>query len=494
MHYFITSRQDYQTSAIELAQNKRAQLFDALNQPNKVIELEYNYFHESAHRKLGNTEKIINLYQFFQNLTYKTADEDQRISEKILDQNEYRIDNNLAYKNNKKVASVVYAGQRIYYVDYYDHYGFTIKRNFYDCGNLSHTEYFDDSAQIVLRQYYDANGQDIINEYYRKAGNQKIIAAIELKYHKHTYRFNDFGEFRGFFLDEIAKRDSQAVFYCDRTTQVIPAFKNMSLSVPRYVIFHSALTPTGDPNDQLYDVYKPIKELIADGTVNGLISSTRAEARDAGYVYKTNHSYAIPVTYIPEIMPVTFASRKLGNIIAVARLAPIKQLDHLINVIIKLHQKYDWIKLSIYGNTTDAPTEQKLRQIVAKYQAANFIHFMGYAQDLDAVYNDAQVEVLTSSSEGFAMAILEAQAHGVPVVSYDINYGPCEIIEDNQSGKLIQPNNTEQLYQFLDQLLANPEQLKTYSTNAYQAAQKYSFDSVKEIWRNFLEKERVFLH
>lgn len=40
MHYFISTQEDYNTSAIELAQVKRIQIFDALDVPCKIVELQ----------------------------------------------------------------------------------------------------------------------------------------------------------------------------------------------------------------------------------------------------------------------------------------------------------------------------------------------------------------------------------------------------------------------------------------------------------------------
>ena len=79
----------------------------------------------------------------------------------------------------------------------------------------------------------------------------------------------------------------------------------------------------------------------------------------------------------------------------------------------------------------------------------------------------------------------------MPVVSYDINYGPCEIIDDGKSGQLIEPNNVKQLEYVLDQLLSKPEKLAVLSEGAYQAAQKYSFENVTEKWRDFLTQEKI---
>ena len=47
------------------------------------------------------------------------------------------------------------------------------------------------------------------------------------------------------------------------------------------------------------------------------------------------------------------------------------------------------------------------------------------------------------------MALLEAQGHGCPAISYDINYGPAEIIDNNISGELIPANDCDALYQSL---------------------------------------------
>ena len=71
------------------------------------------------------------------------------------------------------------------------------------------------------------------------------------------------------------------------------------------------------------------------------------------------------------------------------------------------------------------------------------------------------------------MALLEAQGHGCPAISYDINYGPAEIIDNNISGELIPANDCDALYQSLRQLLVDPE---------------LSLNEVAKKWQDFLKK------
>ena len=57
--------------------------------------------------------------------------------------------------------------------------------------------------------------------------------------------------------------------------------------------------------------------------------------------------------------------------------------------------------------------------------------------NLDQEYSDAYLSLITSNMEGFSLALLESLAHGVPVISYDIKYGPNELITPDFNGYLI---------------------------------------------------------
>ena len=231
--------------------------------------------------------------------------------------------------------------------------------------------------------------------------------------------------------------------------------------------------------------------MLKKGYLTGVISSTNKEADHAANLFDTDHSYAIPVTFVKkDITPVAFASRKPYSLIAVARLDAVKRLDHVIRAAAKLHEKHPELSLTFYGYG-DAETEPKLKDLVKKLQAENYILFGDFKQDLTDVYNNAWLEALTSQYEGFAMALLEAQEHGCPAVSYDINYGPNEIITNNYNGRLIQAGDETALFDTLDLLLSHPSMIEEYSKNAYQSRQKYSFNNVANAWHNFLQLEKI---
>lgn len=496
-HYFITSEEDPNASAIEIAQAQRIKLFNNFGQEAKIVEVQYNHWHDYAQRILHTEGKVINLYQYFQKLHYQSDSSiDRVLINQIMQNSGYEIKNSVAYRDNKVRIRVTLRNNRLATVNFYDQYEFLDKVDYYDNGVLSYSEFFEDKGRLVLRQYYNDKGKPVIISHFRGGeSNVPILTLIQLYYRDVWHSFDSINAFRAYFFDELCRNDFHSVLYADRSDYTLEAFKQMQETVPRYMIFHSAITINGQRNSKVFPVYEVINEMLKNGTLSGLISSTNAEADDVANVFDTDHSYAIPVTYAKnDIKKVPFATRTPYNLVAVARLDEVKRLDHIIRAVVKLHNKYPQLKLTFYGllrSSADSTTEPTLRKMVQKFNAQNYIFFAGFLHDLTTVYNSAWIEILTSKYEGFAMALLEAQEHGCPAVSYNINYGPNEIITDNYSGKLVPAGNEMELVNTLDMLLSNPSMLEAYSQNAYNIVKRYSFNNVSAAWQNFLSREGI---
>ncbi len=494
MNYFITSRQDLQTSAIELAQVKRLRIFDHLRAPATILTMLYNFDHQAVEEKLNVTGRVVNLFQHYQQLPYHSDPAiDQQIIHRELNVLGWQIKDNCAIHNNKIRVRINMRNNRLYYIDYLDQYGFTDRRDFYDQGCRTYTEYFEDIGRLVVRQYYDSQGQIKLSYHYRGGdGNVPILTLIQLADQGKEWQFDNEAELRAHFLDSLVTDNPQAILISDRSNIALKAFALMTRPARRYQVFHSAFTDDGQSNGPISAIYQPITTMLATGQLTGLISATQREADDASRRFHTSHSYGIPVTYLSAgelSMKVPFNKRKAGKFIAVARLSKIKQLDHIINTVTRLHQFFPQVTLDIYGyedSWNQYQTAKALKALVKHQQAENYIHFAGYHDNLNTVYEQAQAEILTSHYEGFAMALLEAQGHGCPAISYDINYGPAEIIDDHVSGELIPANDQEALYQSLSRLLAKPALVKKYASHTQQSVQKYSFDCVAEKWASLI--------
>src|SRR5699024_11314381 len=83
-----------------------------------------------------------------------------------------------------------------------------------------------------------------------------------------------------------------------------------------------------------------------------------------------------------------------------------------------------------------------LEKQIKDLNLTNHVFLKGFTNDTNRIYQKSIVSLLTSKSEAFAMVLLESMINETPVISYDINYGPSDIITDGLDGFLIDRKST----------------------------------------------------
>ena len=73
--------------------------------------------------------------------------------------------------------------------------------------------------------------------------------------------------------------------------------------------------------------------------------------------------------------------------------------------------------------------------------------------------------------EGFSLALLECESHGVPSISYDIQYGPGELIQDGKNGYLVEKKINTCYFEKVKLLLNNPQLQQSFSHHCIETAQ-----------------------
>lgn len=104
-------------------------------------------------------------------------------------------------------------------------------------------------------------------------------------------------------------------------------------------------------------------------------------------------------------------------ILAVGRITPEKGFDDLIEAFNKANLPD--IKLAIAGGVE---FEKGYMSKLEKISDKNKVAFTGYVygEDLQQLYNNARLFVLSSHNEGFPLVLLEAMSYGLPVIVSDI--------------------------------------------------------------------------
>lgn len=163
------------------------------------------------------------------------------------------------------------------------------------------------------------------------------------------------------------------------------------------------------------------------------------------------------------------------HIVIVSRLDENKQLDdaiHAFNLFRKVHPEY---VLDIYG---DGDYFQVLQKLISQLDLNTAVFLKGRTNSAGKVFQSAAFSLLTSRSEGFALTVLESISNGCPVITYNVNWGPTEIL-DEQSGRVVQFNTPSALCSEMIAEVENPK-------NREKVRQRAKFFSQDEFFRKWI--------
>jgi glycosyltransferase involved in cell wall biosynthesis len=128
----------------------------------------------------------------------------------------------------------------------------------------------------------------------------------------------------------------------------------------------------------------------------------------------------------------------------VGGIQPNKGQHVAIEALAKLAAEGRAVRLLVFGEPEDAAYRRGLDRLVERLGVGERVEFRGLVQDRGAIYGGIDVLVVASLDEAFGRVILEAFAHGKPVVATAVG-GIVEIVRDGDNGLLVPPGDPERL-------------------------------------------------
>ena len=169
------------------------------------------------------------------------------------------------------------------------------------------------------------------------------------------------------------------------------------------------------------------------------------------------------------------------QVIAVGRYSYQKGLDRLISAwSIVCCEIPDWT-LRLVG---DGELRKQLQAQIVKLGLQNRIILGKAEQDMTSVYKHASILALSSHYEGLPMVLLEAQAVGLPIVSFSCKCGPRDVIIHGENGLLVEEGDVQGLARNLLRLMQNHSLRKSMGNAAYTNSKKYSQERIMGKWLN----------
>jgi glycosyltransferase involved in cell wall biosynthesis len=167
------------------------------------------------------------------------------------------------------------------------------------------------------------------------------------------------------------------------------------------------------------------------------------------------------------------------RVITVGKLDPQKGYDLLVEAWIIVAAKHpDWT-LDIFGQ---GEWYDLLSKKIKHLNLINKINLRGISKNIEIEYLDSSIYVMSSRYEGFAMVLIEAMSCGLPVVSFNCQYGPSELIVNGENGFLIPPNDLKELANKLCFLIENSDIRRKMSIKAKEYSKKYEISTIMKQW------------
>lgn len=204
-----------------------------------------------------------------------------------------------------------------------------------------------------------------------------------------------------------------------------------------------------------------------------------------------------------------------------------KGFDVLVKAWNQIYSKYpDW-RLEIAG-LCDIPAHyEEIPNLIKQYGIAERTKLLGYRTDVEQLYRDSEIFVLSSRYEGFGLVLIEAMSQGCAPIACDFKGRQREIIgetnqlethpsppclgrvlnstesiiinsslnredfqkdgiEISENGILCEPDNVEALAQALEKMMEDEEYRHKVQVNAIERSRFYDTEHTMVRWENYL--------
>ena len=117
-------------------------------------------------------------------------------------------------------------------------------------------------------------------------------------------------------------------------------------------------------------------------------------------------------------------------------------------------------KLEIFGRAViedELAEEKRLKNLIKELELEDNVIFKGHTYKAFDEMSKSLATLFVSDYEGLGMVVLESMVNQTPVISYDINYGPSDFINNGKNGFLVKQYDVNTLAEKILYILDNSD-------------------------------------
>lgn len=170
------------------------------------------------------------------------------------------------------------------------------------------------------------------------------------------------------------------------------------------------------------------------------------------------------------------------KVLAIGRLTDQKGFDLLLDAWFEVCKKIEGWELVIVG---DGEEEYSLKDKVKLLKIQDSVCFLPSTKNIGEIYKSSSIYCMSSRYEGLPMVLIEAQSFGLPIVSFNCETGPSDIVENGKNGFLANNQDTLDLSDKLIKMM-KVDNYSDFSEMSLILNEKFSIDNVIVKWFSIL--------
>lgn len=503
--YFLINSIDLIRGGLTKASLKQASFFADQGYDTYMLTFNHNARYPEIRKKLLELNKIhqdVKILNFFEYLEGNTVpvindtvpqefDLYDNLSGSTLDKrkghNAYRVYKNGIYEKYISLNE----DNSLNFIDYFNENRYRTKRELYsNSENLRGVLYMDYQYNKPRQSiYYRENGIAYLS-IWEEAKNQTV---------KRINFFNENGELKKASIEDLDHHKKQWIKNLIQEDEVPILISDTRSTDPLLVdleyekarkIWRLHSSHLEDNNDQL-TITEPVKKGFEHiDCFDAALVLTEEQKDDINDTFGVKDNlYVVPHYY--ENLSNSFLAKVKRKIVKdyktaviVSRFSELKRTEDAIKAFEKVVKVKPDAQLEIWGFGNQ---ETKLKALTRDLNLENNVFLKGFTNETAKVYEKGLFSILTSKKEGFALSILESMANQTPVISYDIKYGPRDLIIDGENGMIVENGDINLLSNAMIEAFNNPEEMVKMGEKAFDyVSEKFGEDMYNRKWMEII--------
>lgn len=234
-----------------------------------------------------------------------------------------------------------------------------------------------------------------------------------------------------------------------------------------------------------------IETFRSSRTLDNIICLTQSQAHHL--VQRLDPSCAVRV--LPNVIPPAIdnnADRDPNLCVIISRIEEgQKRLTVWLRAFAQAVETNQKLRADVFGGPLKGKSWDAVTRTIDELGLGEYVTFYGHTENAATQFSRAGFTVMTSREEGFGMTLVEAMRRGAIPISFDINYGPSEIITHGTDGYLIADGDVDAIAERMVRASHNGPEIRSMRDAAIRSSERFAPNVIGRAYLDIVRETRA---